>query len=266
MDKIIMLGTGHGTTMDNYNTCFLIKNDDKNFLIDTGGSIEILRRLDQKNIDIKDLHHIFISHSHTDHILGLIWMLKKFSVLAMHGKIKEKLNIYSNDDVNQAIIAIMNHVLPKKLIDLILDNVNFHIVKDNEIVNINGIEYTFFDVKEKSVKLYGFKCIINNKVLTFVGDVTLNDEIKDIVKESDYVMHEAFCLDSEEDIFHAYEKKHSTVKHACELMNRLSVKNLILFHTEDSHGKERKALYESEGNKYFDGKVIVPDDMEEINI
>lgn len=35
MTKITMLGTGHGATLDLYNTCFAIQNDD------TGGSIEI---------------------------------------------------------------------------------------------------------------------------------------------------------------------------------------------------------------------------------
>ena len=74
MNKIIMLGTGHGGTLDLYNTCFVIQNDKGNFLVDTGGGIEIIRRLKQINIDCKDIRHIFISHSHTDHILGLFWL------------------------------------------------------------------------------------------------------------------------------------------------------------------------------------------------
>ncbi len=41
MTKITMLGTGHGATLDLYNTCFAIQNDEGVFLIDTGGSIEI---------------------------------------------------------------------------------------------------------------------------------------------------------------------------------------------------------------------------------
>lgn len=43
MEKIIMLGTGMGVTLDLYNTCFLIKNDNGNFLVDTGGSVEIVK-------------------------------------------------------------------------------------------------------------------------------------------------------------------------------------------------------------------------------
>ena len=92
MEKIIMLGTGNGGTIDLYNTCFVIQNDKTNFLVDTGGSIEIINRLKQVDIDYKSIRNIFISHSHTDHILGLFWLFKRISGDALNGKIKEKIN------------------------------------------------------------------------------------------------------------------------------------------------------------------------------
>ena len=78
-------------------------------------------------------------------------------------------------------------------------------------------------------------------------------------------MHEAFCLDKEEQIFKAYEKHHSTVKSVCEFMQPLNIKNLILFHTEDTH-EDKKGLYTAEAREYFDGKVIVPNDLDEIEL
>lgn len=49
-------------------------------------------------------------------------------------------------------------------------------------------------------------------------------------------------------------------------MNKLEVKNLILYHTEESHKDERKKLYTDEAQENFSGNVIVPDDLEIINI
>lgn len=46
MEKIIMLGTGHGFTFDLYNTCFILENGNKNLLVDTGGGAEIIRRIE----------------------------------------------------------------------------------------------------------------------------------------------------------------------------------------------------------------------------
>lgn len=41
MEKIIILGIGNGGKLDLYNTGFVIQNDNENFLVDTGRSIEI---------------------------------------------------------------------------------------------------------------------------------------------------------------------------------------------------------------------------------
>lgn len=265
-NKIIMLGTGNGGTIDLYNTCFVIQNNIGNFLVDTGGSIEILRRLEKSNIDYKTISNIFISHSHTDHILGLIWFFKKISRYIMRDQITEKINIYCNDVVYEAIKGVAKYILPDKLMNAIYSKVEFITLNDKDTYNINGIDYEFFDIQAKGTKQFGFECKINNKRLVFLGDETLNPIMYDKVKGADYVMHEAFCLDSEEDIFHAYEKNHSTAKSASEVMNKLEVKNLILYHTEESHGTERKELYTKEGQDNFCGNVIVPEDLEVIEI
>ncbi len=266
MDKIIMLGTGNGGTLELYNTCFVIQNNIGDFLVDTGGGIEIIKRLKQVNIDYKSLRHIFISHSHTDHILGIFWLFKKISRDAMHGLITEKINLYCNDVVYESIKGVAKYILPDKLMDAIYNVVNFVVLKDGDTHNINGIDYSFFDVHAKGTKLFGFECILNNKKLAFLGDETLNPDLYDRINGFDYVMHEAFCLDSEENIFHAYEKHHSTTKSVSEIMNTLNIKNLILYHTEDTHVENRKELYTNEAQTYFKGKVIVPNDLEVIEI
>lgn len=266
MEKIIMLGTGMGTTLDLYNTCFVIKNDSGNFLVDTGGSVEIVKRLKQVNIDINEINHIFISHSHTDHILGLIWILKKSMKIILDDKNKNKINVYCNDVVYECIITIAKASLPNVLVEAILKNVNFHILKDEEEIEINGINYKFFDINANDTKQFGFECMMNGKRLMFLGDETLKPSLYEKVKGADYAMHEAFCLDSEESIFHPYEKNHSTVKSASKIMNELEVKNLILYHTEESHGDKRKKLYMQEGKENFNGNIIVPDDFDIIEL
>lgn len=40
MNKIIILGTGNGGTINLYNTCFAIQNEQSVFLIDTGGRLK----------------------------------------------------------------------------------------------------------------------------------------------------------------------------------------------------------------------------------
>ena len=266
MTKITMLGTGNGGTIDLYNTCFTIQNEQGVFLIDTGGSIEIIKRLKQANIKLEEIKNIFISHSHTDHILGLIWMFKKMSRMAMHGELKEKINIYCNDVVYEAIKGVSDYILPPVLTEAIYSIVNFVILSNCDKYTINGIEYEFFDILAKGTKQFGFECKLDNNRFIFLGDETLNPLLNDRISGADYVTHEAFCLDREENIFHAYEKNNSTALSAAKTMNELNVKNLILYHTEESHGAERTKLYTEETESVFNGNIIVPKDLEEIQL
>ena len=266
MNKIIMLGTGNGGVVNLYNTCFVIQNDYGNFLVDTGSSMEIVKRLSKVNIKLEEINNIFISHAHSDHILGLINIFKKIGFMALNGEYSKKLNIYCNDYVYEAITNVAKYTLPDKVMEYVYKVVDFIILKDSDKYIINGVEYTFFDLRNKNVKIYGFECFLDGKRLVFLGDINPSDKIKDRIVDADYVMVESFCLDSEEDVFHAHIGNHSTVKDVCIYMRELNVKNLILYHTEETHGENRKELYTKEGQEYFLGKVIVPDDLECIDI
>lgn len=265
MNKIIMLGTGNGGTMNIYNTCFVIQNEKGCFLVDTGGSIEVVKRLYKMNINISDINDIFISHSHTDHIFGIFWFFREFFRL-VKGGLNHHINLYCNTDVYNSIRTIMPLVLNKKINNLIDEYFNFVVLNDGDKYTINGIEYTFFDIKAKKILQYGFECNIDNKRLVFLGDETLNPELYEFIKNSNYVMHETFCLESEKEIFKPYEKGHSPAGDVARIMNDLNVENIILYHTEETHGDNRKELYTKEAQEHFKGKIYVPDDLEIINL
>ena len=234
MEKIIMLGTGHGFTFDLFNTCFILENGQKHLLVDTGGGVEIVRRLEKVGYKLSDIHNVFISHKHTDHLLGLMWIFKKFGGMYAKGGYTGEFNIFCNTDVANSIEKMYPLTLPMENARALKKNIKIHILKDNEVVNLAGYNIQFFDVHPKKDMLFGFETTLNSgKRLVFLGDETCNPDLYDRVKNADFVMHEAFCLDAEESIFKAYEKHHSTVKSVAEVMNKLNVKNLILFHTED---------------------------------
>ena len=264
MEKIIMLGTGHGFVWNLYNTCFLLENNGENLLVDTGGGVEIVKNLEKTGYSLKDINNIFISHCHTDHILGVLWIFKRMKGFFV--KENKKLTIYCNQEVKESIEKLYISVFPEPTIRAIKENVNIHILEDEETIEIAGKEITFFDVHPKGNQLYGFETILENgKRLIFLGDETCNPILYNRIKDADYVMHEAFCLDSEEEIFKAYEKHHSTVKSVCVEMDSLNIKNLILYHTEDTH-ENKKDLYTNEAKQYFKNNVIVPDDLEIIEL
>lgn len=74
MNQIIMLGTGNATVTQCYNTCFLLETSTTRLLVDAGGGNGVLRQLQRAGVAICDLHHLFVTHAHTDHVLGVIWV------------------------------------------------------------------------------------------------------------------------------------------------------------------------------------------------
>lgn len=71
MTRITMLGTGSGDTVYLYNTCFTIENEKGVFLVDTGGSNEIVKRLREKNFTLNGLINVYCNDVVYDTIKGV---------------------------------------------------------------------------------------------------------------------------------------------------------------------------------------------------
>ena len=86
--KLTILGTGNAAVCEYYNTCFAITDDtgDRHFLIDGGGGNRILKVLKDTNINVVDIHDIFVTHEHVDHILGIVWLIRIIGQRMNQGK------------------------------------------------------------------------------------------------------------------------------------------------------------------------------------
>ena len=265
--KITMLGTGMAVVKNSYNTCFVLSEGNRHFLVDGGGGSQILKILEEKKISLMDIHDIFVSHAHTDHLMGIIWVIRMIGHMAAAGKYEGNLHIYCHKELSEGIKQICEIMLGGKVTKLFGERILFVIVDDRQKEKILDSEVTFFDLNSKKMKQFGFVMRQENgEKLAFCGDEPLSESVFSLVEKSDFMMHEAFCLYSEREIFKPYEKSHSTVKDACELAEKLEVKNLILYHTEDSHFDEKVILYKDEGQQYYHGNLFVPYDGEEIFI
>lgn len=258
-----MLGTGSAMVTKCYNTCFTISEGEEYFLVDTGGGNTILSNLEKTDIHINNIHNVFISHSHNDHITGIIWIIRAVAQQIINGSYKDNLYIYCHKDVKNIIKTISELLLQKKFTKYIDERIIFEDIQDGSKFNILGWKLQFFDIKSTKLLQFGFFAKLKNgKTLTFLGDEPYNEELFRYADKTNYLMHEAFCLYSQKEIFKPYEKHHSTVKDACENASKLKVQNLILMHTEDKNMKDRKKIYTEEGRQYYKGNIIVPEDLE----
>lgn len=267
MEKLFVLGTGSAMVTKCYNTCFAISEKDEYFLIDTGGGNTILSNLEKVDIDINKIHNVFISHSHNDHITGIVWIIRAAAQQILNGKYEGDLFIYCHEELINVIRSISSLLLQKKFIQFFDNRIIFKSITDGSSEKILGLDTRFFDIKSNKQLQFGFNIRLSSgKVLTFLGDEPYNEKLREYAFKSDYLIHEAFCLYSQRDIFKPYEKFHSTVKDACENAAKLDAKNIILVHTEDKNLSCRKELYIKEGREFFNGTIMVPEDLEIIEL
>lgn len=262
MDRLYVFGTGNATVTRCYNTCFAIQNSRKQFfMVDAGGGNGILRILEDMNVELSNIHHIFITHEHTDHLLGIVWMIRVIATRMKNGLYEGNLNIYCHEDLPETISTVCRLTIQGKFYKMIGDRIRLIPVHDGQTVPILGYPVTFFDIHSTKAKQYGFTATLENgRTFTCCGDEPFNSDCTDYVKGSHWLTHEAFCLYSQRERFKPYEKHHSTVKDACELAEHLDIRNLILWHTEDKNIAHRKELYMEEGQPCFSGCLYVPED------
>lgn len=265
--KLTILGTGNAAVSECYNTCFVLSDKEEYFLVDAGGGNRILKLLKDAGIELEDIHNIFVTHEHIDHVLGVIWLIRMIGQRMNQGKYEGDLRIYCHQELAEKIQTIASLTIQKKVCKHMGERIQFDIVESGEQRRIMGCPVTFFDIASTKAKQFGFTMKLKNgEKFTCVGDEPYNEVNYEYVKGSSWLLHEAFCLYSEADKFKPYEKHHSTVKEACQLAEELGVPNLLLYHTEETHLKERKELYTAEGREYYHGNLYVPDDMEEFII
>ncbi|MBQ7534817.1 MAG: MBL fold metallo-hydrolase [Stomatobaculum sp.] len=265
--KITMLGTGHASVTECFNSCFLLDDDGKLFLVDGGGGSTLFGQLKKSGYRWQDIRQIFVTHKHLDHLTGIFWLIRWICQWGSRGVYEGEAFIYGHDEVISILRETSRMLLNEKEYAVIGRNLHLIEVQDGEERSINGRKAVFFDIRSTKAKQFGFCMDLGNgKKLTCCGDEPFEENSRKYAEGSTWLLHEAFCLYSEADIFSPYEKHHSTVKEACETAEWLGVKNLLLYHTEDTNIRNRRKLYTAEGKKYFHGNLLVPDDLECIDL
>ena len=275
MDKITaqitMLGTGNATVSQIYNTCFVLQTPSTLMLVDAGGGNGILAQLKKVNVQISDIHHLFVTHAHTDHVLGVIWVIR---MVAQCKGYEGLLHVYGNDKVMKVIKTIIDMILAKKQLAKVAERVVFHQLEDGDCFEVGDMKLECFDIQSTKEKQFGFRAELPSSsdesdkplVLACLGDEPYNEQNRRYIVGADWMMCEAFCLYADRDTFKPYEKCHSTALDAGKLAEELGVKNLILYHTEEKTLANRKENYTREAAGNFKGRIFVPDDLEVIEL
>lgn len=264
---ITMLGTGSAFPTRSYNSCFLLRDNGLMLLVDAGGGNGILARLREAGTDASALRHFFVSHAHTDHILGAVWILRAAAQRMREGGETERLHLYGNSDVVEALRTICRLTLHTADYKRVEEATDFHTVADGDCIDIDGHRTEFFDVRSMNVRQTGFRLQLDNGLtLAATGDEALTAHNAEAVRGADWLVCGAFCRYADRDIYQPYEKHHYTVADVARTAQETGIPNLVLVHCEDRSLPRREELYRSEAAGLYGGNLIVPEDGRVIDL
>lgn len=252
-----------------YNTCFAVRcRDGATWLVDAGGGNGIFAVLDHAGIAVDAIDCLFVSHVHTDHIFGAVWLIRALIGRRIDGRYDRRLRLYGNGDVIRALTEICRLTFLESYFSRLSEVVDMIEVADGERIEGPGnVAVEFFDAGSVNVAQTGMKMRFSpdGPVLAILGDEALTERNIDRVKGVDWLMCGAFCRYADRERFRPYEKHHHTVRDVARLAEVAAVKNLVMYHSEDATPRKRE-LYTAEAARYFSGNIYVPADGDIIGL
>lgn len=154
-NKITMLGAGNALATRCYNTCFILQSAGGGVLLaDAGGGNGILAQLERAGRRREDIHDIFVTHAHTDHFLGVVWIVR------MALQFGCRLNVWSHEKAIGLLDGICRQMLPRKEVSRLGDLVIFHRLEDGEVFCVGDMRLQCFDIRSAKERQFGFAALL----------------------------------------------------------------------------------------------------------
>ena len=195
--KVTLLGTGSPRpSVERSGPAVLVEVGGKYLLFDTGRGV--VQRLQQLDIRISDIHDIFLTHLHSDHISALDdiwltgWIYQRPMPLNIYGPNGTKTfidhlkqsysydvqlrNLYSGLDINAGAVAAND-------------------IKPGVIYSEDGVKVTAFLVDHRPVDpAYGYRIDFGKRSVVISGDTTYSQSLVDHSLEADLLVHEIMAV------------------------------------------------------------------------
>ncbi len=242
--KIIFLGTnGWYDTKTGNTTCILIETKKEFIILDAGNG---LYKMDQ-HIKTRKPIYLFLSHFHLDHIVGL-HTLNKFNF-------SQGMNIYIPSGTREYFTTIINkpYTLPIKQLRI---EIRLKELDKRLVVPVN---VEFRELKHSSL-CYGFRFILENKIVSYCPDTGVCANLSLLAKDADLLIAECSYKSGEED----ENWPHLNPESAARIAKDSRAKKLALIHFDASLYltiKDREDA-EIEAKGIFKNTFAAMDDME----
>lgn len=267
--KIILLGTGTPNIFaDRMGPSFIVLYDEVTLLFDAGSGI--VRRAKEAKIPLSQLDTLFISHLHTDHTLGLPDFMFAPSVSDRTNSV----SIYGPKGTDSMISSLLKayeldlHIrlfgLEKGSAEAYKYNISE--ISPGKIHEQNDVIVESFLVDHGDWPCFGFRIQTPDRIIIYSGDTRPCENLITKAKNCDILIHEVYSLKNfslKSQKWQKYHQSmHTSTKELAFIANKVSPKQLVLFHQLYWQQSQEGLL--NEVKLEYDGEVINGIDLLEL--
>jgi ribonuclease Z len=246
--RITFLGTSGSLITPNRTNISILIDDD--LLLDAGEGTT--QRLLQMDYNLSEIKRICITHFHQDHVSGLpglIWTM-------WQNERTLPLEIIGPEGIQDLTISLLE--LMKTPFHALTFELKFTEVIGGSMIDedISAIE------SDHQIRSMAYR-VSRKTSVCYSGDTRPNESIENLSGGCDVLIHEASFPNEMEELAHRYG--HSTPGDAGKLAKKSGVKEaLVLIHWPEKYFKEKTTLI-AQAKEFFDGKIIVPSDLDSLH-
>lgn len=226
-----------------FNTCFHVKGDQVNFLIDCGASTLIA--LKANKIALNSIRTIFITHFHADHFGGIPFFMLDAQFFSKRSK---PLTIAGPQGLAEWYERVMETAFPGSSKTKQRFELSIVELEPENTVTIDGITVRPFSVNHgnQGGPFFAYRFEAEGRSIAYTGDTEWTDKLIEAGAGVDLLIAEAYF----------YEKKvrfHLDLASLKDKLPRIQPKRLVLTHmSEDLLNRLESVGYETAD----DGKII----------
>jgi ribonuclease Z len=273
--RITLLGTGAPPpSLERFGPSTLVEVGAQKFIFDAGRGA--MQRLHQLGIPFGDITRMFLTHHHSDHVVGFpdLWLTGWIG--RPWGKRNTPLQVWGPEGTKQ----MMEH-LPKAFhVDIRVRSKSYpaegvklvaHEIAEGIVFEDDGIKVSAFEVDHggEDLPAYGYRIDYKGHAVALSGDTTFNENLIEHASGADVLVHEVTAVsgsaaESAEQL-KRIGSNHTTPEQAGEVFARVRPKLAVYNHLLLFGGAKAADLVPATRKKYG-GPLIVGEDLLQIDI